>query len=92
MDYRDRRVDPSSPREPRYGVRWVRLITDLPVDLTDLRVVQLSPAGSLRSVAGPIIFSVFDWRRQRTSLGDLVSTAAHPPRRNHTPHARKAHA
>lgn len=92
LHYRDLCGDPPTPREPRYGVRWARMITDLPAGLAEIRAGLLSPADYLRSFAGPITFSVFDWRDPRPALGDLASVATRALRGRLAPHARKAHA
>ncbi len=60
---------------------------------TVIGAAMLSPAESTRSCfAGPITFSVFDWRDTRPALGDLAGVAAYTRRGNLAPRARKAHA
>ncbi len=43
----------------RAGVRWVRMVTDLPAVFKAMRRGILSPAAYLRSLRGPIEFAIF---------------------------------
>jgi D-aspartate ligase len=92
IHYRDLCGEAPTPREPRYDVRWARMITDLPAGIAEVRAGLLSPVDYLRSFAGPITFSVFDWRDPAPALGDLASAASRALRGNLAPHRRKAHA
>lgn len=90
LHYRDLCGEPPAPRAPRYGVRWARMLTDLPAGLAEIRAGLLSPVEYLHSFAGPITFSVFDWRDPRPALGDLASAASRALRGGLAPHAWKA--
>jgi D-aspartate ligase len=41
------------------GVRWVRMVTDLPTVAGEIRRGQLSPYSYLRSLQGPLEFAIF---------------------------------
>ena len=43
----------------RPGVRWVRMLTDVPAVIAELRQGQLSARRYLRSLRGPLEFAVF---------------------------------
>jgi D-aspartate ligase len=58
---------------PRYGFRWRRLITDIPAGLQEIRRGRTTPRAYLRSLRGPIVPSVFDWRDPLPALGDIVA-------------------
>jgi predicted ATP-grasp superfamily ATP-dependent carboligase len=58
---------------PRYGHRWMRAITDLPAGLQEIRAGITTPSAYIRSLAGPIEFSVLDWRDPLPVLGDFAS-------------------
>jgi D-aspartate ligase len=58
---------------PRYGHRWIRLLTDVPAGLQSIRAGVLTPGAYLRSVvAGRTVASVFDWRDPLPAVGDLA--------------------
>jgi D-aspartate ligase len=57
---------------PRYGHHWVRLITDLPAGIQEIRRGITSPSAYLHSLLGNTTFSVLDWRDPIPVLGDLV--------------------
>ena len=58
--------------EPCYGRRWVRLLTDIPAGLQEIRAGITSPGAYLRSFMGKTIYSVFDWRDPLPALGDFA--------------------
>lgn len=71
------------PITPRYGAQWVRLITDLPAGLQEIRAGITTPAAYLRSLRGRTVFSVFDWRDPFPAFGDFASAfrrSLHLPR------------
>ncbi|MFI5273483.1 MAG: ATP-grasp domain-containing protein [Ktedonobacterales bacterium] len=80
------------PATPRYGVRWARMLTDLPAGLAEMRAGLLSPLEYARSFGGRTTFSVFDWRDPLPAVGDLASAASRALHGSFAPHARKAHA
>jgi predicted ATP-grasp superfamily ATP-dependent carboligase len=57
---------------PRYGPRWIRLLTDVPGGWQAIRAGRLSPAAYLRSLRGPTVFSVLDLSDPLPALGDLA--------------------
>ena len=57
---------------PRYGYRWVRLLTDIPAGIQEVRVGITTPLAYLRSLMGKVVFSVFDWRDPLPTLGDFA--------------------
>ena len=58
--------------KPCYGRHWVRLLTDIPAGLQEIRAGITSPGAYLRSLMGKTICSVFDWRDPLPALGDFV--------------------
>jgi predicted ATP-grasp superfamily ATP-dependent carboligase len=61
---------------PRYGPRWIRLLTDVPAGLQGIRAGVLTPGAYLRSVAaGQTVESVFEWRDPLPAVGDLAVAA-----------------
>jgi D-aspartate ligase len=58
---------------PRYGYRWVRLLTDIPAGIQEVRLGITTPLAYLRSLMGKTVFSVFDWRDPLPTLGDFAS-------------------
>ena len=73
IQYRDRRGFPPAPITPRYGPRWVRLITDIPAGLQERRAGIATTGAYLRSLRGKLVFSVFDWRDPLPTVGDFFS-------------------
>ncbi len=59
--------------EPRYGYSWLRLITDLPAGIQEIRAGTTTPGAYLRSLMGKTAFSVLDWRDPLPFVGDLAS-------------------
>jgi len=57
---------------PRYGYRWVRLLTDIPAGIQEVRAGITTPTAYLRSLMGKIVFSVFDWRDPLPVFGDFA--------------------
>ncbi len=58
---------------PRYGYHWVRLITDIPAGLQEIKAGITTPGAYLRSLLGKTVFSVFDWRDPLPVVGDFAS-------------------
>jgi D-aspartate ligase len=73
IQYQD--VSGKPPRQimPRYGHRWVRLITDIPAGIQEARAGIQTASNYLRSLAGKTVFSVFDWRDPLPVVGDFVT-------------------
>ncbi len=59
---------------PHYGPHWVRLLTDIPAGIDEVRAGITTPIAYLRSFLGKTVFSVFDWRDPLPALGDFVTT------------------
>jgi predicted ATP-grasp superfamily ATP-dependent carboligase len=57
---------------PRYGYHWVRLLTDIPGGIQEVRAGITTPGGYLHSFAGKTVFSVLDVRDPLPALGDFV--------------------
>ena len=62
----------SPPASPRYGRHWVRLLTDLPAGLQEIRAGITTPYAYLKSLRGKTAFSVLDWRDPLPALGDFL--------------------
>ena len=73
IQYRDALGQPPPNITPTYGYRWVRLITDIPAGIDEMRAGITRPLGYLRSLLGKTVFSVFDWRDPLPALGDFAS-------------------
>lgn len=58
---------------PRYGYHWVRLLTDVPAGLQEVRADIITPMAYLRSLTGKTVFAVFDWSDPMPAVGDLAS-------------------
>jgi D-aspartate ligase len=58
---------------PTYGYRWIRLITDIPAAIEEMRAGITQPFGYLRSLSGKTVFSVFDWRDPLPAPGDFIT-------------------
>ena len=60
---------------PRYSYRWVRLLTDIPAGLQEIRAGITTPGAYFRSLSGNIVFSVFDWRDPLPAVADSIAIA-----------------
>lgn len=69
---------------PRYGHRWVRLLTDIPAGIQEIRLGITTPLAYLRSLMGKLVFSVFDWRDPLPTLGDFVSALFRKMKSSHS--------
>ena len=58
---------------PRYGSRWIRLLTDIPAGLQEIQAGITTPGAYLRSLPGKTVFSVLDWRDPLPIFGDFAS-------------------
>ena len=59
--------------KPHYSYRWLRLLTDIPAGMQEIRTGITSPGAYLRSLIGNTTFSVLDWRDPLPTLGDFAS-------------------
>lgn len=57
---------------PDYRHRWIRTLTDIPAGWHEARAGITSPWSYLRSLAGPIVFSVLDVRDPLPVAGDFA--------------------
>jgi len=61
---------------PRYGLRWIRLLTDVPAGIQAMRAGLTTPLQYLRTLRGKKVFSVLDLRDPLPAAGDLVVALA----------------
>ena len=73
IHYKDILGEAPTPITPRYGYHWVRLLTDIPAGIQEMRAGITTGRAYLRSFAGHTVFSVFDWRDPLPALGDLFT-------------------
>lgn len=57
---------------PHYDYHWVRLLTDIPAGLQEIRAGITTPRRYLRSLPGKTVFSVLDWRDPLPVVGDTL--------------------
>ena len=57
---------------PHYDYHWVRLLTDIPAGLQEIRAGITTPLRYIRSLVGKTVFSVFDWSDPLPALGDFL--------------------
>lgn len=73
---------------PRYDYHWVRLLTDIPAGLQEIRAGITTPRRYLRSLVGKTVFSVLDWRDPLPAIGDFLVALSRvvkkPAKRLHT--------
>ncbi len=62
---------PSLPSKPRYDHHWVRMLTDIPAGIQEIRAGMTTPYAYVRSLFGKTAFSVLDWRDPMPALGDF---------------------
>jgi D-aspartate ligase len=63
---------PSPPPRARPGVRWRRLVTDVPAAAVELAARRLGPGAYLRSLGGPSAEAVFSPRDPMPGLAELA--------------------
>lgn len=73
IQYKDIIGYPPIPVKPRYGYHWVRLLTDIPAGIQEVRAGITTPKNYLLSLVGRTVFSVFDWRDPLPAPGDFYS-------------------
>lgn len=71
------------PAEPNYGPHWIRLLTDLPAGLQEIRAGYSSPWTYIQSLKGHTVFSVFDIRDPLPLPGDFAVAISRLLRRPH---------
>lgn len=73
IQYRDLLGHSPAAIVPRYGYRWVRLLTDVPSGLQEIRAGITTPSGYFHSLLGKTVFSVLDWRDPLPTFGDFLT-------------------
>jgi predicted ATP-grasp superfamily ATP-dependent carboligase len=58
------------PAHIDYGYRWVRLLTDIPAAVQEIRAGITTPRDYLKSLKGKTTFSVLNWRDPLPTFGD----------------------
>lgn len=77
IQYLDVIGEPFSSYAPRYGRHWVRMLTDVPAGIQEIREGMTTPFSYFRSLIGKTVYSVFDWRDPVPVVGDLISAFEH---------------
>lgn len=72
MQYEHALGRPLPSVEPRYGRRWIRVLTDVPAGLQSMFAGTVSPREYVASLRGTTGFSVFDLRDPLPVAGDLA--------------------
>jgi predicted ATP-grasp superfamily ATP-dependent carboligase len=62
---------PALPTSIDYGYHWVRVLTDIPAGIQEIRAGITTPAAYLRSLKGKAAFSVLDWHDPLPAFGDV---------------------
>lgn len=85
IQYRDVLGDAPTSITPRYGYHWVRLLTDIPAGIQEIRAGITTGRTYLRSLTGTrnIVFSVLDWRDPLPVFGDFVTALSRSMRGFH---------
>jgi predicted ATP-grasp superfamily ATP-dependent carboligase len=65
--------EPVAEQRAQPGTRWVRMITDIPAGVTEIRHGRLSPRGYLSSLRPPLEFAVFATDDPLPALVELPS-------------------
>jgi D-aspartate ligase len=76
IQYQDALGDPVSSFMPQYGCHWVRMLTDIPAGIAEVRARITTPMQYFLSFSGKTVFSVLDWRDPLPVAGDLASACA----------------
>jgi D-aspartate ligase len=76
IQYRDVLGESVTSLIPHYGRHWVRMLTDVPAGIQEVRAGMTKPLVYFRSLAGKTEYSVFDWRDPVPAVGDLISAIA----------------
>lgn len=70
--FRDQLGEPVAPATARAGVRWIRLATDVPNALVDIRARRLRPGAYARTLRGIDTEAVFSWRDPLPGLYEVA--------------------
>jgi D-aspartate ligase len=90
MQYRHMLGETLPVTMPSYGKRWIRMVTDLPAGIQEIRAGTTTPRHYLSSLIGSNTYSVLNWRDPLPIFGDmaaLLSRIAH-----HNPRYKEAYA
>jgi predicted ATP-grasp superfamily ATP-dependent carboligase len=68
--------------QPRYDYRWVRIITDIPAGLQEIRTGRTTPVAYIRSLFGKNDYSVLDWRDPLPVFWDFLSVVLRATKRS----------
>ncbi len=60
-----------------YRYHWVRMLTDIPAGVQEIRAGSTNPVVYLKSFLGKTTFSVFDWRDPLPVFGDAWVAVSH---------------
>jgi D-aspartate ligase len=63
---------PTEPVHAKAGIGWLRLLTDIPTAMSDLRHGSLSVGEYVRTLRATRVESVFNWRDPLPSLAEIV--------------------
>jgi len=58
------------PTNVDYGYHWIRMLTDIPAGVQEIRAGITTPSAYLKSLKGKTTFSVLDWRDPLPVCGD----------------------
>ncbi|MBO0777495.1 MAG: ATP-grasp domain-containing protein [Ktedonobacteraceae bacterium] len=73
IEYCDTLGEKPPSLQPRYDYHWIRMITDLPAGLQEMRAGLTTPGAYIRSLLGKTDFSVLDWRDPLPVVWDSLS-------------------
>ena len=73
IQYRDVLGNVPTSITPCYGYHWVRLLTDIPAGIQEIRAGITTGSTYLRSLSGNVVFSVLDWKDPLPVFGDFVT-------------------
>ncbi len=73
IHYQDLVGEPVAISTPEYGLRWIRVLTDIPAGIQEILAGTTTPLDFLRSLAGKKVYSVLDWRDPLPVVGDFSS-------------------
>lgn len=59
-------------RQPQYGIRWLRLLTDIPAGIQEISAGITTPGAYIHSLRGKTVLSVFSWNDPLPAFGDLA--------------------
>lgn len=63
---------PTEPVHAKAGIGWLRLLTDIPTAMSDLKYGSLSVGEYLRTLRATRVESVFNWKDPLPSVAEFV--------------------